>query len=50
MQVKLEDLATSIKKLEIDSIEASRKTENFVSEKELLANLTRIESQIIKNK
>ena len=50
MQVRLEDLATSIKKLEIDSIEASRKTENFVSEKELVANLTRLESQIIKNK
>jgi hypothetical protein len=50
MQVRLEDLATSIKKLEIDSIEAIRKTENFVSEKELVANLTRLESQIIKNK
>ena len=50
MQVRLEDLATSIKKLEIDSIEASRKTENFVSEKELVANLTRLESQILKNK
>ena len=50
MQVRLEDLATSIKKLEIDSIETSRKTENFVSEKELAANLTKLESQIIKNK
>ena len=50
MQVKLEDLATSIKKLEIDSIEALKKTKNFVSEKELAANLTRLESQIIKNK
>ena len=50
MQVKLEDLATSIKKLEIDSIEASRKIENFVSEKDLDTNLTRLESQIIKNK
>ena len=50
MQVRLEDLATSIKKLEIDSIEAIRQTENFVSEKELVANLTRLESQIIKNK
>ena len=49
MQVRLEDLATSIKKLEIDSIEASRKTENFVSEKELVANLTKLESQIISN-
>ena len=43
-------METSIKKLEIDSIEVSRKTENFVSEKELAANLTRLESQIIKNK
>ena len=50
MQVKLEDLATSIKKLEIDSIETSRKIENFVSEKDLDTNLTRLESQIIKNK
>ena len=46
----MEKTETSIKNLEIDLTKASKKTENFISERELVANLTKLESQIIKNK
>ena len=49
-QVRLNELSTSIKKLETDLTKASKKTENFISERELVYNLTKLESQIIKNK
>ena len=50
IQVRLNELSTSIKKLEIDLTKASKKTENFISERELVANFTKLESQIISNK
>ncbi len=50
IQVRLKELSTSIKKLEIDLTKASKKTENFISERELVASLTKLESQIISNK
>ena len=49
IQVRLKELSTSIKKLEIDLTKASKKTENFISERELVASLTKLESQIISN-
>ena len=50
MQVRLKELSDSIKQLEIDLIEANKKSENFISEKELAINLSQIENKIIKNK
>ena len=50
MQVRLKELSDSIKQLEIDLIEANKKSENFISEKELVINLSQIENKIIKNK
>lgn len=50
MQVRLKELSESIKQLEIDLIEANKKSENFISEKELAINLSQIENKIIKNK
>ena len=50
IQVRLKELSTSIKKLEIDLTKASKKTENFISERELVASLNKLESQIISNK
>ena len=50
IQVRLNELSTSIKKLEIDLTKASKKTENFISQKELVASLAKLESQIISNK
>ena len=50
IQVRLKELSTSIKKLEIDLTKASKKTENFISQRELAASLAKLESQIISNK
>ena len=50
IQVRLKELSTSIKKLEIDLTKASKKTENFISETKLVGILTKLESQIISNK
>ncbi|MDA9609373.1 hypothetical protein N9S42_00095 [Paracoccaceae bacterium] len=50
MQVRLKELSDSIKQLEIDLIEANKKSENFISKKELAINLSQIENKIIKNK
>ena len=50
IQVRLKELSTSIQKLEIDLTKASKKTENFISERELVASLAKLESQIISNK
>jgi hypothetical protein len=50
MQVRLKELSDSIKQLEIDLIAVNKKSENFISEKELTINLSQIENKIIKNK
>ncbi len=50
IQFRLKELSTSIKKLEIDLTNASKKIENFISERELATSLTKLESQIVSNK
>ena len=49
MEVRLNELSDSIRQLEIDLIEANEKSENFISEKEMVTNLSKIEKKIKKN-
>ena len=46
----MKELSASIQKLEMDLVEANRKSEDFIAEMELVANLSQLENQIIKNK
>jgi hypothetical protein len=50
MQVRMKELSASIQKLEMDLVEANKKSEDFIAERELVANLSQLENQIIKNK
>jgi hypothetical protein len=46
----MKELSASIQKLEMDLVEANKKSEDFIAERELAANLSQLENQIIKNK
>ena len=50
MQVRMKELSASIQKLEMDLVEANKKSEDFIAERELAANLSQLENKIIKNK